>query len=288
MGIGSTKKYWLQYGNDAIFASDLIICNRSILIDKLHLLKERMLVKLQHRNFDRNIYWYLPLKQLINEKLHLRISCIREGLHAIPDIHKSDIIFESSQGMLLDEWWGDYPYNTWSSVGWCNVAEIIKELPTYMYTDVNFDLTLIGVTRSYLTRHGKGSFETGKENIDNPYELNSTGTYQGKFKTKLLNKWLLEYSWNTLNCEIENSNIKPEKEMHVTCLDVHNKGFEYSSIPTFPTDKYNLYLKNNRNGYNSWMDKNHIHNFKSDKYVVSMLEKVAQNNNVKLVQNTGV
>lgn len=58
------------------------------------------------------------------------------------------LVFEGSQGVLLDEMHGQYPYTTWSTVTPRNALE---------FPGVNRDeAVVIGVMRTYLTRHGNG------------------------------------------------------------------------------------------------------------------------------------
>lgn len=60
-------------------------------------------------------------------------------------------IFEGAQGLLLDQHMGNFPHVTRSNTGMRNVIKLQREML--------FDLDeIVYVTRSYLTRHGAGSF----------------------------------------------------------------------------------------------------------------------------------
>ncbi len=64
------------------------------------------------------------------------------------------VIFEGAQGVLLDEWFGFHPYTTWSTTTFENALTILDEH--------GFDgqVTRLGLTRGYATRHGPGPFVT--------------------------------------------------------------------------------------------------------------------------------
>ena len=63
------------------------------------------------------------------------------------------LVFEGAQGVLLDEWRGFHPHTTWSTVEPSNARAMIDELGRDSY--------VLGVTRTYMTRHGAGPFPTG-------------------------------------------------------------------------------------------------------------------------------
>jgi adenylosuccinate synthase len=78
-----------------------------------------------------------------------------QGLHILPPacLHKPDtIVFEGAQGVLLDEWVGFPPHNTWSTVTIQHATELA--------TDWGYDVTTIGCIRAYMTRHGAGPLPT--------------------------------------------------------------------------------------------------------------------------------
>lgn len=87
------------------------------------------------------------------------------------------LIFEGSQGLLLDMDCGFYPHVTPSRVGLNGIPpEYLKDAEVYM------------VTRSYLTRHGNG-YEPRINliaNLDKFKESNTYNEYQGDFKVGAL------------------------------------------------------------------------------------------------------
>ncbi len=118
-----------------------------------------------------------------------------------------DIVYEGSQGLLLDQDIGFFPHVTRSNTGTQN---IIKHLN--LYTD-----NLYLVTRAYQTRHGNGpmTFE-GIESFENPYEDQISDGSQGDFRSSILDIDLLKYSIS------KEPNIKKFRniDLVITCLDV--------------------------------------------------------------------
>lgn len=81
------------------------------------------------------------------------------------------VIFEGAQGLLLDQDAPGFPHLTHSKTGLTNVRELCKQMGIG-------ELDAMFVTRSYMTRHGAGSFVTEDEtmkfhdatNISNPWQ----------------------------------------------------------------------------------------------------------------------
>lgn len=85
------------------------------------------------------------------------------------------VVFEGSQGMLLDERYGWFPHVTYGDMTPCEAIEIADTR----------DVRVIGVTRSYQTRHGAGPMPT-----EGTYEAdehdNGESEWAGSFRTGLL------------------------------------------------------------------------------------------------------
>lgn len=121
-----------------------------------------------------------------------------------------DIVFEGSQGILLDMDHGFFPHVTYSSTTSKNVWEMCRGLDVKI-TEIH------GVTRSYLTRHGNGPMFSPKTfDLDLKDDTNVFNEFQGHFKTSKLNENLLLYSWE---CEMSHHEYDPKLFMHVTCTD---------------------------------------------------------------------
>lgn len=92
------------------------------------------------------------------------------------------IVFEGSQGLLLDQNFGFFPHVTPSNTGLVNISNFYP-LPWV-------------VTRAYHTRHGNGPMTTENmpHNIKvNPWEENHDNSAQGTFKIGLLDLDLMKY-----------------------------------------------------------------------------------------------
>ncbi|BDT90247.1 adenylosuccinate synthetase [Nocardia sputorum] len=96
------------------------------------------------------------------------------------------LVFEGAQGVLLDEWRGFHPHTTWSTVEPRNAHAMLAEIGESGY--------VLGVTRTYQTRHGAGPFPTEDSGLDLPEPHNAAGRYQGEFRLGHLDTVLLRYA----------------------------------------------------------------------------------------------
>ena len=86
-----------------------------------------------------------------------------------------NLIFEGAQGLCLDQYSEDFPHVTRSSTGLENVAELIKNM------DANINVHYL--TRSYLTRHGVGPLKNEFKNLAHiKDETNTPNDYQGALR----------------------------------------------------------------------------------------------------------
>lgn len=88
------------------------------------------------------------------------------------------VIFEGSQGVLLDEWFGFHPFTTWSTTTSENAEVLLRE------NKLTITPIRLGVLRAYTTRHGPGPFVTEDTELTNilPELHNQTGTWMGGFR----------------------------------------------------------------------------------------------------------
>lgn len=144
------------------------------------------------------------------------------------------IIFEGSQGLLLDQNFGFFPHVTRSNTGIKNVFEI--DFQKEDYHKFRYTETFL-VTRAYQTRHGNG-FMTNEDiphNIlINPNESNVENAYQGKFRRSLLDASLLEYA---LAKDVQIRNYSTA--LVITCLDhiVNEYRFTYKGKIIYCSDE---------------------------------------------------
>lgn len=123
-------------------------------------------------------------------------------------IEYDNVLFEGSQGLLLDEVYGEFPHVTRARTGLKNVISITDE---YLKNDVP---DVYYVTRHYMTRHGAGpfknEFKTHGEIID---KTNIHNTWQGSMRFGFLDINDLE---NIVNKDREN---RFRNTLVVTCMD---------------------------------------------------------------------
>lgn len=159
-----------------------------------------------------------------------------------------DLIFEGSQGLLLDQHYGFFPHVTRSNTGSTNIAEL-GFIPEFWC-----------ITRAYQTRHGNGPMTNQdiKHNFKlNPLETNVFNKFQGEFKVSLLDLDLLEYGImkdSLISCHRDN--------LVITCLDQVQDDFRftYKGSQYQCTDQFAFIY-----GINSILKFNHVYSSKSDK-----------------------
>lgn len=120
---------------------------------------------------------------------------------------QEDVIFEGSQGLLLDKNIGFFPHVTRSNVGTKNILTFTNSFQLYL------------VTRAYQTRHGNGPMtnETIPHNIIFDIdETNINNKYQGVFRRTLLDIDLLLYG---INKDDYIRNNMGSATLVITCLD---------------------------------------------------------------------
>jgi adenylosuccinate synthase len=127
----------------------------------------------------------------------------------INTFYTGDVIYEGSQGLLLDQDIGFFPHVTRSNTGSKNLYAVGMHPQTTFYL----------VTRAYQTRHGNGHMTTESipHNIkSNPNETNVNNKYQGEFRRALLDLDLLKYA---IKKDGNFSNGLTQPTLVITCLD---------------------------------------------------------------------
>ncbi|CAK8720802.1 Adenylosuccinate synthetase [Candidatus Electronema halotolerans] len=155
-------------------------------------------------------------KEYTDVSLEAFLDCCAEAVSSpyirrtdgLPSGAWSDLIYEGSQGLLLDQHFGFFPYVTRSNTGTAHAIALNSggEMEVWL------------VSRAYQTRHGDGpmSNEHLPHNIRaNPQETNVCNRFQGQFRRSLLDLDLLEYAIS------RDDLIRSTKNRHllITCLD---------------------------------------------------------------------
>ena len=116
------------------------------------------------------------------------------------------VIFEPSQGVLLDEWRGFHPYTTFSTCTLENADTLLKE------QKFNGRIHRLGIIRAYGTRHGPGPFPTQDTGLTArlPDPPSARNEWQGQFRVGWFDCVLTRYA---MTCCGELDSLV------VTCLD---------------------------------------------------------------------
>lgn len=138
------------------------------------------------------------------------------------------LVFEGSQGIGLDEAVGTIPHTTYSRT--------TPELATELCDELGLEYEIIGVTRSFETRHGNGPMFDELNHMDISSDHNhNNGSFAGKFRTGSLN-----YNW--INQVLEHFHIN---SLAVTWLD--KVRFDFDKI----TSKVNKLIQSSGPDYTS-------------------------------------
>lgn len=121
------------------------------------------------------------------------VALTESKLQRLIDANES-VVFEGAQGILLDQWHGFHPFTTWSDITPTNAFRILERCG--LIDQVNCDIEVIGVTRTYATRHGAGPLPTEAEELTHLFdnEHNKTNEHQGIFRIGYLDLVTLKYA----------------------------------------------------------------------------------------------
>ena len=185
MGVGETMADWLAHGDDALFAGDL--CARGRVVQKLRFLRDAKWAEIESGLAG------APASDALAEELKVfrdpgivdataDVFAYFAGLVDVVDddylrqlAHQpGTILFEGAQGVLLDEWYGFFPYNSWSTLTFKNADTLLME------AGFDGETLKLGLIRGYATRHGAGPFVSedaaltaalqDSHNGDNPWQ----------------------------------------------------------------------------------------------------------------------
>lgn len=191
-GIGETRQCAIRHFADSIRAKDLI--NLKVLREKMSALHERYCKEASFGYENEDISQLNPLDEAANLLETTRKLTEQDSVSVgIPKFNGA-LVFEGAQGVLLDEWVGFHPHTTWSTVTLKHALEITK-LHGISDTEV------VGVTRSYSTRHGAGPFPS--ETNSGEEADNMENKWQGKFRSGPLDLHLLRYAASALELPVD-------------------------------------------------------------------------------------
>lgn len=217
MGIGETVADHLAYGDRVVMAGDL--CHRDRLYHKLAFVRRVNLAKIQpyqdqlamcaQATVELELLrdptwdeWLLDAYAAFVAQAQIVAGDYLPGLLA----QLGTVVFEGAQGVLLDEWQGFHPHTTWSTTTLANAAQLLAE------ANYQGQVTRIGITRAYATRHGAGPFASEDAILTAalPDACNNSGAWQQGFRVGWLDLVMLRYALAVAG---------PLDYLAVTCLD---------------------------------------------------------------------
>lgn len=211
-GIGETVSYALAH--DPLRVQHLE--DRSTMLDYLHALRDFFVDELV--NLDDSLWSLIvssegTLSGYADEyERWFRTVAVERDEVVLRETHH--LIFEGAQGVLLDETYGFAPHTTWSNTTSANARTLLDEIGW------EGPVLSLGVTRSYMTRHGVGPFRT-EAPIFMPEPHNDDGFWQGAFRQGWLDLPLLRYALDSDRAA--GGNINALAVTHVDRIDKHWK-----------------------------------------------------------------
>lgn len=217
LGISATMKRNLETGYK-LYAIDL--SNRVLLEEKLENIYQYYYSKIENRTDKME---FVDLQREERREFMRCIDNMEFNVKSYEYIKENydNLIFEGSQGILLDMDHGIFPNVTFANTTSKNALEICNKLGL---TKENIQIYYI--TRCYQTRHGAGwmSNQEKIELINTEDEINVYNEWQQNFK-------IGEIDYNLLNYALDVDMIYSEglrRHLVVTCLD-QRPGFEFDS-----------------------------------------------------------
>ena len=210
LGIGKTEKR--HRDNYTLHAIDLM--HRSIFEAKMASIKEYYDMKTEPTWFEQEMQDFEEAIDLMEDTIGIA------GYDFLTDF--KTLVFEGSQGILLDKDHGVFPNVTYSNTTSKNAMEVcdilkIKKRKVYC------------VTRAYSTRHGNGIYvEEPIALKDAHHETNEINEYQGVFKTANLDHGLVAYAHQIENLYSSGYNYT----LVVTCANQVEEEFDPMLLET--------------------------------------------------------
>jgi adenylosuccinate synthase len=216
LGVGATMHRHLTTGYK-IFVMDLQ--HPSVLDQKLHQIEKYYFNKLSNHQIEFSDIVAVEMDAFKSIKDQFQI----ENYEAI--YKYNNIVFEGSQGILLDMDHGIFPHVTYAHTTSKNAVEICNKL-NFPHPEMYY------VTRCYQTRHGNGWMSNQHPIVlqNNHEEINTSNEWQGMFRVGELDYDLLNYA-----LAVDENYTEPwwHKNLVVTCFDQRpGFNFEYYKLNT--------------------------------------------------------
>ena len=182
MGIGETMRYALAFPEDAVRVADTQ--NSRTMSRKLERVRD-------YYEAEFGQLPVLPIADLVADYGRFARALTLVDEDYLPELLAHEhVVFETAQGVLLDENWGFHPYATYSTTTFDNAETLLSE------AGQEGSGKRVGVLRAYGTRHGAGPFPTEDAGLTMslPDMHNGTGEFQGTFRIGHLDLLLIRYA----------------------------------------------------------------------------------------------
>lgn len=196
------------------------------LYDPLHILEEIRDNKIADAN-----QFGCPSRDLVNEKVEELASLYKnfaKSLNIVDEMPKVDgtVIFEGSQGILIDQELGFEPYRTWTDVTPQNARYVCAE------SGIS-DVHVLGLVPAIMSRHGPGPFVS---EIRQEFETNNKeGRWQGPVRWGTLDLVAMRYVLANVKIDsialthTDRRGVRPDYPNYVTCEAYEtDTGFDYN------------------------------------------------------------
>ena len=202
MGVGETMSDWLTHGANTLFAGDLP--DRERTAQKLRFLRDAKWAELEPQLANTLMTDELAATLKIFHDPHFiettaNVFAWFAGQVTLTDgayLHqqRGTLIFEGAQGVLLDEWYGFFPYNSWSTLTYQHAETLLAE------AGFDGEILKLGLLRAYATRHGAGPFVTEDESLTAalPDLHNGNNPWQRHFRVGWLDFVALRYALSVI------------------------------------------------------------------------------------------
>jgi adenylosuccinate synthase len=204
MGVGEAVDYNLSFPEDSIRVKDCI--NIQEVRNKLEIMKTRLInqFNMESDKLLENIHYKelsgIDLLDLASKyrSWARKVFCASDYNYLEEMLKKGNIVFEGSQGVLLDETYGFKPHTTWTNTTLANAEDLMEPFSGH-------DISNIGVIRTYTTRHGAGPLPSESTDLEAlpPDKTNGPNPWQGTFRRGYLDLKLLRYSINVLKHDLD-------------------------------------------------------------------------------------
>jgi adenylosuccinate synthase len=201
LGVGETMSDWLSYGRHVLSAGDLL--DRASLVKKLTFVRDAKMAEMEKiiQDIPQDDAVLAEIKPFSDPSFIESAADVYEyfasQVRIVDDAYLGELlsqggtaIFEGAQGVLLDEWYGFFPYNTWSTLTYKNADTLLCE---NNFPGQNLRLGLI---RAYATRHGAGPFVTEDLGLTDQLQdyHNKNNAWQHEFRLGYLDLIALRYA----------------------------------------------------------------------------------------------